>query len=339
MKKIFISILTVAAVAACNKAEVIDQNPGEAIAFGEAFVDNATRAAADPSYGGKDADGNTVSLTSFNVYGAITGADGSTQVAIFDGDKVTGTVGQGNTWNCETTQYWIAGAKYNFAAVVNGKTVTVGNDKLPETIAYEADGETDLLYAKSAEYTGKDTGNDLVLFTFAHLLSKAKFTVTNTTPDTDYTYSVTGIKITNTYTGGTYTVATAAWAPDTDTDGTNPATEELSFGDIKDVKYSATTGTDNTTTLNGEECASEKLLVPGKYTAKIEFTVSLNYKGTLISTTAYTEDAAKTADVELKAGYAYNFNIKMGLDQPIQFTVKENPKWTADTSTDLTLKP
>ena len=60
MKKIFIALIAIASVAACNKAEVIETVEGEAIEFSNAFVNNATKA-TDPPYG-------AVALTSFNVY-------------------------------------------------------------------------------------------------------------------------------------------------------------------------------------------------------------------------------------------------------------------------------
>ena len=300
MKKILISILALVAVTACNKEEIVDANPGDAIAFGNAFVDNATKAATDPSLGT-----TYKPLTAFSVWGTVTNTSG-TPVAIFANDNVTGTVGENSTWNCTTkTQYWIEGAKYNFAALVNA-----GNVELGAEVTYEADGSTDLLYAKSTEYTGQKAGSNVkVALTFEHLLSKAKFTVTNTTEDTDYSYSVTGIKITNTLASGTYTVSTENWAA--------TEREELAFGNIENVVKGTPV-----------ECASEMLLIPGEYTASVEFTVNLYYKNNLISTTSYTGTTAKTAEVNFTKGYAYNFNITVGLNDPIQFTVTTNPSWT-----------
>ncbi|MBQ7998975.1 MAG: fimbrillin family protein [Bacteroidales bacterium] len=305
MKKILISILALVAVTACNKEEIVDANPGDAIAFGNAFVDNATKAATDPSLGTTDKP-----LTAFNVWGTVTNTSGA-PVAIFANDNVSGTVGENSTWNCTTkTQYWIEGAKYNFAALVNAVDVKLGANLLPEEVSYTADGSTDLLYAKSTEYTGQKAGSNVkVALTFEHLLSKAKFTVTNTTEDTDYSYSVTGIKITNTLASGTYTVSTEEWAA--------TEREELAFGNIENVVKGTPV-----------ECASEMLLIPGEYTASVEFTVNLYYKNNLISTTPYTGTTAKTAEVNFTKGYAYNFNITVGLNDPIQFTVTTNPSWT-----------
>ena len=45
MKKVFIAILAVTALAACNKSEVVETAPAAAIAFDQVFVNNATKAA------------------------------------------------------------------------------------------------------------------------------------------------------------------------------------------------------------------------------------------------------------------------------------------------------
>jgi hypothetical protein len=309
MKKTLIAILALAAVAACNKAEVVEMNPGDAISFSDAHVDNSTKAATDPSLG------TTANpLNAFKVWGTVKNTERN-PIAIFANDDVTGTVGANSTWTTTSkTQYWVEGAKYNFAALVNAGNVELGADLLPATVTYAADGTTDLLYAKSIEYTGQPAGSNVkVALTFEHLLSKAKFTVNNTTVNTDYTYSVTGIQISNTFAEGTYSIANPEWSA--------TKTEALEFGDIENV-------------VNGTpvECASEKLLIPGKYTAIIEFTVNLYYKGQLISSTPYTGTTAKKAELDLTKGYAYNFNITLGLNNPIQFTVTEQPKWTTPTT-------
>ena len=186
MKKILFATMALAAFVACSKETTVEINQEE-IAFDKAFVDNTTKA-ADPSYGSEKP------LTAFKVWGTVTGQSAN-PVAIFANDDVAGTVGTNSVWNCTSkTQYWIEGAKYDFVAVVNGNVATLENG-LPKTITYDADGSTDLLYARSNQYTGKATSNDLVKFQFAHLLSKVKFTLQNTTSDAvnvgTYTYTLT----------------------------------------------------------------------------------------------------------------------------------------------------
>lgn len=295
MKKTFIAILAVAALAACNKAEVVEVNPGEAIAFGDAFVDNATKA-TDPTYG-------TVALTKFNVYGTVTGkGEGTGTVNIFAGDEVTGTVGE-NVWSCANKQYWIDGATYNFAAVVDATVATKDANDMPLTLT--TDGKKDVLYAE-ATATGKASGNGKVNFTFNHLLSKAMFTVTSNTAD-GYYYSVKNIQITDAYQNGTYTIATGTWAVST--------TGVTSFGNIENVTAADT---------NGKTCASEVLLIPTTEDFNVTFTVEL-YKGnTLLSTKNYT----KTVTNDLVKGNAYNFTLALSVGELIQFTVTSNPTWT-----------
>lgn len=330
MKKYLYIALAAAALTSCSQDETLEMNQ-EAISFGKAFVDNATRAASDPSYSPQGQ-----SLTAFNVWGTVrNAASGSTAVTIFANDNVSGTVGTGQVWNSNKTQYWIPTAKYNFAAVVNANAVTLGADLLPTTIDYIADGTTDLLYDKSDEYTGKTSNNDLVKFEFAHLLSKVNIAAINTTTDTDYTYALTGIKITQTPASGTYYINAAT------VDGTSIAAnswvasstmEELSFGDISNVTYVATS---QTTTY---ECNQEKLLIPYNYpeTSKLTITFNLNwyYKGTQISSELKSVQAA----INLAAGTAYRFNISAGLTETIKFTVEENPAWADGGTTNVTVQ-
>ena len=194
MKKIFILLLAIATLAACNKSEVVDVNPGEAIQFGNAFVDNATKA-TDPTYG-------AVALEKFNVYGTVTGAGNTNVVNIYNGTEVTGTVGS-NVWSCSVNQYWIADASYNFAAVVDANKVNVDVNGMPTTLEYTTAGQKDLLYA-SATATGKASGNGKVNFSFNHLLAKAQFTVKSNTTN-GYYHKVTNIKVNN-FETGTYTI-------------------------------------------------------------------------------------------------------------------------------------
>lgn len=291
MKKIFIAALALAAVAACNKAEVIETAPGEAIAFGDAFVDNATKA-----------DYSSTDITAFKVYGEVNG------VNIFDGDNVTkGDAAYGAAWTCDGgTQYWIDGAAYNFAAVVDADAVTVNEATgMPVSLTYAAAGQKDMLYNKVA-VTGKKTGNAVVAFTFSHLLAKAYFTVTNETPNTKYTYTISDVKVTNAYQKGTYTVngASGEWA------GTDA--EATSFDAIEDV--------DNGTPKTN----AEVLLIPGAKVG-VSFNVTLKIDGNVVTT--YNHSVAEVAT--LAANSVYNFKVTLSPNDEIKFTVTEQPKWNS----------
>lgn len=299
MKKIFISLLAVAAIAACNKAEVVDTNPGEAIAFGDAFVDNATKA-----------DYSTTDIEQFNVYGTVNG------INIFGGTAVTkGSAAYGAAWTCNVTQYWIDGAAYKFAAVVDADKVNVLSDGMPESLEYIAAGQKDMLY-KYVETTGKPAGqNSIVSFSFTHLLSKAFFTVTNGIEDSKYTYSITDVKVTNAYQKGVYHVVSEAgkigeWV------GSDAA--PTAFASIESV-------------VNGTpETNAEMLLIPGA-SVGVSFTVHLYINGEEVTSYTFT----KTAVATLAANSVYNFNITLSLTDKIQFTVTEQPEWGATTGVTL----
>ena len=95
MKKIILAAMALAALAACSKETTIDV-VREEIAFGNAFVDNSTKAeyATDPSY--STTSGKGVALEKFNVYGAVNG------VNIFNGNTVSrGGAAYGAAWTLD----------------------------------------------------------------------------------------------------------------------------------------------------------------------------------------------------------------------------------------------
>ena len=216
------------------------------------------------------------------------------------------------------------------AGVKNGTVATLENG-LPKTItfAYPTDGNVDLVYARSKQYTGLATGNPLVALEFKHLLSKVKFTLENTTSnDTNvgvYTYTLTDVKITNAIVDGTYTVAdtknddntynvVGAWANNQD-NGT-----EVEFEDI--------TGVTNGTSMDS---ANEKLIIP-MTNATVSYNVNIYYGGEIITTIPGSATVA-----EFKPGYAYNLKLSTGLSNEIKFTVEQTPTWTPNGDTTLTL--
>ena len=107
MKKIILAALAIAALASCTKTEVVGVTESNAIAFDNAFVDNATKSVNDPSF-------TKSNLTDFAVYGFVEGA------VLFDGTQVSKTIINDDlesAWKYAGTQYWIAGAQYKFNAV------------------------------------------------------------------------------------------------------------------------------------------------------------------------------------------------------------------------------
>lgn len=303
MKKIFLATLAIAALTACNKEEVIKTAPGEAIAFGDAFVDNATKA----DYSSKD-------ITAFNVYGTVN------DVNIYNATPVTkGNAAYGAAWTCGVTQYWVEGASYKFAALVDvpDANVTKNDYGMPVSFTYEADGTTDILYNYVEREGAAKGGNSIVAFNFKHLLAKAYFTVTNGTNDPKYTYTVSEVKVTGTYPSATYTVYTTTEGTGTwESSGEAAAT---SFADIADVAY----GTPKTN--------AELLLIPGA-TVGVSFKVTLKIGGNEVTSSTHSVDDVAT----LAQNSVYNFNITLSPNDPIQFTVTKKPEWTTPTS-DITL--
>ena len=313
-------MLAVAALVSCSKEQTVSFDKGELIGF-NSFVENSTRAAVDPSL-------TKETFTSFNVWGTIDGTGDA--VAIYANDVVSGTIGENSTWTCNKTQYWIAGAVYNFAGVKNGTVATLENS-LPKTITftYPEAGNVDLVYARSKQYTGKATQNDKVALEFKHLLSKVKFTLENTMSNAQtvgqYTYTLTDVKITNAIVDGTYTVAdtknddntynvVGAWT-NNQTSGT-----EVTFEDITGV----TNGT-------SKDSANEKLIIP-MTNATVTYNVNIYYGGEIITTIPGSATVA-----EFKPGYAYNLKLSTGLTNEIQFSVEQTPTWTPNGDTTLTL--
>ena len=313
MKKILISMLAVAAVVSCSKEESIRIDQGELISFGNAFVDNSTRAAAatDPSY-------SAATLQYFDVYGAVGG------VNIYDGDKVTrGSAALGEAWSLASDapkQYWIAGADYEFVAVVDGnkagvtETHTDADSGIPTSIDYTVDGATDLLCASEVRLDNTDTS--IVGFDFEHLLSKVKFSVENTSDAaaTNYRIVLTSAKITGVYESGAYGVAARAW---TATDTTDFVLENLT------VASAATQFNSN-----------EILLIPGKNVgvyvkANIEATDD-GANWTVVSAVEKTFTNVLGDGKTLVANNAYHFAVKLGIGTEIQFTATALPDWNYD---------
>lgn len=301
MKKLFISMLAVAAMVSCSKEQTIVADKGELIGFGNAFVDNATRA-----------DYSSTDITAFKVYGTVN------DVNIFNGDDVTkGTADYGVAWaltDAETketlTQYWIEGASYKFAAVVDANKVNVDDTTgMPTSLEYSAAGQKDMLYKyKTATGKAKDH-NEIVSFSFTHLLAKAYFTVTNGTPDSKYTYTISDVKVTNAYQNGVYNVNgdNGSWI------GSN--VDATTFDNIESVAN----GTPKTN--------AEMLLIPGAKVG-VSFTVTLFIDGKKV--TSY--DVEKTEVATLAPNTIYNFNVALTPNDPIQFTVTEKPNWGEPTT-------
>ena len=316
MKKILVSALAAMSLVACVQDELVTAPQEAAISFQGAYVQNATRAAVDPST-------TTASINAFDVWAFMNESNGT---VLKDEDVTKGS----NGWTYANTQYWTPLNNYYFAALapMNSANVT-------ETIAsgeaaklglgtidfVNVDGSEDLIYAATMVETPRYEELKLnnmppVKFQFSHLLSKVKFTFANTYRTDNAYIVVRDIQMVAPKTG-TINLAVENWW-DNDQDwvlGTE--TVDLQFGAVEKIGM-------------GEraECADERLTIPAEadQVYNISFKVDL-YMGEQL---AYTFDKTSTVTgVALEMGKAYNFKAELNADNfelpEIEFdvTVKE----------------
>ena len=319
MKKIFIAMMAMAAFAACSTEEQIAAPQGDAIAFGDAFVDNATKA-IDGTFANNGTGVNE--LTQFDVYGIVENANGAV-ANIFCAEPVSKS---GSVWTYDPnkTQYWVAGNSYSFAAVKNGVVAVDDYDNMPATIAYDVTTQDDVLYAEvnNVNYAGNVQP---VKFTFNHLLSKVKFTVKNQMQyGNGNSYKVEEVRIVNAVETATYTVD-GTW-------GAHAGAHELNFGDIVTVGASQAEAALKLLENGVGESNYERLLIPQTNAA---LTIKVNVKyyiadkanpGTDVLNDSYTKEVV--ANLTLEAGKAYNFILTLGNPgEPITFAVENIVDW------------
>ena len=312
MKRLFIAVFAMAALAACSKEEAVNIDRGEAIGFGNPFVDNATRA-IDGTYSGSKA------LTTFNVWGTVTG--NSKTVNVFDGATCTGNVGM-DVWGCDQTEYWIPNCNYNFTAIVDADSngVATGDYDMPISITVTSDGTRDLLLATATATTDANgaPSQNPVAFTFAHLMSKAHFTFKNTVGSNNYAFQVTDVKVSNLYTKGVYTIgASTPWSVSA------VSTTPLEFGHAVYAEGASSI-------TNGQSATSNyaRTFLPATYGDTNKFTVTFTaymlYKGQNLGSKNYTIEAKHT----FEPSRAYNFVIELGAGDEIKFKVEDVKGWS-----------
>ena len=356
MKKVIFALAAVVALAACSQEDVIVADKGAAIGF-DTFVENSTRSVNDPSFT------NSSMFSDFAVYGYVNGAvllDGVRVAKDGAGMEADDYAGQTKTeWKYAGTQYWIAGANYNFNAVAplaNGGWTKVddGTNKDATKLNFTNNGTTDLLYAY-ATALGANEGNKEVKFNFRHVLSKVKFSFENAYNATNATIRVEDVKINDAY-------KTADVVLNANTEWSNKATATdfvLEFGNATDAADTEAKEAVDVAFAYGKtyESHNELLMIPGQgastYTVtnadntttkyenvyEVTFDVVLLVSGQVIDTydhTIYTDFAPK-------AGMRYNLKAVIkpeNIDpehkqEPIEFTVNEIKDWTNGNTVDL----
>lgn len=320
MKKTLLAIAAMVAMVACTNDDVISVNQ-EAIGFDNAFIENSTRSVNDPSYT------NNNLFDDFAVYGFVEGA------TLFDGTTVEGSA-LNDTWTYDGTQYWIAGATYNFAAVApqtDANWTKTEATAAGTTLSFTNTGEQDVLYAQTAAIEGKTEGNAKVAFTFRHILSKVKLSFENAYNASAATLKVYDVKITN-----AYETAKAELSSSSTNWENQGGTLVLNFGAATDDE--ATDAKENAEVAYGfgetYETQNELLLIPGMIHGgyNVTFKVDLLVSGTPIKTYEHTA----TVNFTPAAGSSYDIKAVVNAEnidpekeqEPIEFTVTEISDWT-----------
>ena len=311
MKKLFFLGVAALSLAACVQEQVVDTPMGGAITFESAFVDNATRAAADPST-------TTGTLTAFDVWGFVKEYDGT----VFVDQDVTLN---GGNWGYEGAQFWAPNQPYYFAALAPMNSETLGHELATGEAAKlglgtltftNVNGTEDVLYATSKVTSkGVNQPNDPVKFQFRHLLSKVKFTFKNGFVTNNASIEVTNIKMTAPA-KASIDVAQANYAKAWTLEN-QPVT--LAFGDVEKLTYG-----------QAAECADERLTIPAasSYVYNVTFDVELFMGAQSVYTVSKT---STVTGVELEMGKAYNFYAEINPENleldAITFDVIEVEDW------------
>ena len=321
MKKLFVAVLAIAGLVACNNEEtVLVQGPAP-IAFDGSFVETRANVAGDPST-------TTANIETFNVWGFMDEPSGK----VFVEEEVNKNGGE---WSYVNTQYWAPGHKYYFAALANYDNAVVNTDGanllgLGNIKFTVTDGSDDLLYsavgpidapAQGATYAEK------VKFEFNHMLSKVKFTFTNGLTNELATIDVKNIQMTVPATADIDVNVADWWSTNCWENYTG--TVDVPFGDA-----CAKTGIGES-----QECDDARIILPAN--DDVVYTVTFDvvlYQGDVV---AY--EGTKTVEIKgvaLQIGKSYNFTAELNASNitadgsellPIEFEVIEVKDWVEET--------
>lgn len=317
MKKIlFFSAAAAMMLASCSSEETVQAPKGNAIDFGNAFVNNSTRA-----------DLNKDNLQDFGVYGYMNEVAG----VIFSNEKVSGNP----NWAYTNTQYWTKDKNYWFAAIAPYDAATfTAPATLPATgefgtLAFDNSKQVDLLYANQNNIAGKESGNAKVSFTFNHLLARTQFTFTHAATNNNVKFQVSNVKVTNAVKEGTITL------------GENAAWSAIEGDAGMELNY-AIAPTDITSAEASKSLVSaQQYIIPIAREYNVTFTVAV-YNGTVLVGN-YDKTVKIPASVAFARGNSYNFtcaltyaNVVTGAE-PIVFDVTAVNDWNAFGNTDIAM--
>ena len=284
----------------------------QAIAF-DTFVENATRAAEDPST-------TTASIDAFDVWAWMDEKDGIVLGGLDENDANGGenVTKNGNDWTYANVQYWTPWHNFHFVAVAPMDSANWEYDYNADTIAFtNVDGTEDLLFDYFKVNTDNKTINstyDAVALKFAHLLSKTKFTFTNGFATNNMYVEVSDIKMTAPE-SATFDVKTEKW-------GSVAEQISIAYGDVVMTSF----GLKN-------ESAYERFTIPASAAQEyvVTYTITI-YRGEREDYTV--EKTSTITGVELEKGKSYNFVAEISPEtlnmQEIKFDVVVE-KWVPET--------
>ena len=320
MKKAFVAILSLAALVACSQDSVVKTSDSTAISFDNMFVENKTRAAADPST-------TTANIDEF----AVWGFRGDAQELVFNNERVYKADG---AWTYDHLQYWMEGKDYFFGAVspVNHENVTVDTQAMSKdglgTISFtNTDGSVDLIYAEKVVYASEinPSAPEKVKLQFAHLLSRVKFSFKYNFPNELTTVAVKNIKINNSPANGSIDVteARADWSWNIPQNG---ATMLVDFGHVENGNEFAAMDT-------YYESDKYRLIIPTDETRNHDITFDVVVYNNHVEAETYSISTT-LKDKAFVQGKSYNIvteitpdNIVDGGLKPIEFEVIEVEEW------------
>ena len=320
MKKAFVAILSLAALVACSQDSVVKTSESTAISFDNMFVENKTRAAADPST-------TTDNIKEFAVWGFRNTAD----ELVFNNERV---YKNGAEWTYDNLQYWMEGKDYFFGAVspVNHKDVTVDTKDMSKdglgTISFtNTDGSVDLIYASKVVLAEdiNPSAPEKVSLQFAHLLSRVKFSFKYNFPNELTTVAVKNIKINNSPANGSIDVtdARADWSWNIPQNG---ATMLVDFGHVENGNEFAAMDT-------YYESDKYRLIIPTDATRNHDITFDVVVYNNHVEAQTYSISTT-LKDKAFVQGKSYNIvteitpdNIVDGGLKPIEFDVIEVEEW------------
>ena len=337
MKKIFIAVLAVAAMASCATDEVVNAPKGAAIGFDETFVDNAVRA--------NDINASNLENHNFRVYGSVV-KDSQTGI-IFNGTLVSKGITNGeldSAWKYEGTHYWIPSASYYFVGLAPATNAHwsynygTDDDAYSGTITFDnaaASANQDLIFDNDSRVTGATIQENpaKVGFSFSHILSRVKFTFTNAF---DASNNIT-LKVTDVVLEGLYPTGTVA--VENGTVGTWSAAG-TTFNKTFGAALTADAADNDVMTANLSATTEHFYVIPTNVTYTVKFKVTLYQAGVEIDTydrqAPVTINAVKGYSYEVKADLtAANVSDDDAVLEPIEFNVDAVADWATFTDVDI----